>query len=182
MSRDIQLIERLHKLFALRKVVNCLTASEERNFQICEIQQNKPVCIVADPSASGFRIDNPREKRIHVFATDNCFFHEKDGKRCDCIVFDDTSLCFVELKLNVITHRQATQKAQDGREQLGATIKFFRDSLDNDFMEFDLEDYIVMQDRIRPARNAQRLEVFVNFLRTYGVPLTELSDEEQKVF
>jgi hypothetical protein len=49
-------------------------------------------------------------------------------------------------------------------------------------MEFDLEAYIVMQDRIRPARNAQRLEVFVNFLRTYGVPLTELSDEEQKVF
>lgn len=183
MSKGRQFIEKLHKVFAQREVMGCLEISEQKNFQICEDDQIRRICIVdVDQSKSGFHIYNPREKMIYVFATDNCFFHSQDGKRCDCIVFDDACLCFVELKLEVGTHRQATEKAKDAREQLGTTITFFKNAFNNAFMEFKLEAYLVMRDNVRPAQSAQRIEVFVNFLKTYGVPLKELSDKEYKEF
>lgn len=183
MSNDRQFIDNLCDIFVSREVITCFDASEQENFQVCEDEQTRRVCIIdITQSKLGFRIYNPREKVIHVFATDNCFFRFHDGKRCDCIVFDDTCLCFVELKLDVTTHRQATEKAKDAREQLGTTINFFRNACKNDLMNFKLEAYLVMRDNIRPAQSAQRVEFLVNFLKTYGVPLKELSDKEFKEF
>lgn len=181
MSRDRQFIENLCSVFASRKVIACLETSEAANFQVCDDKQRVYIAD-GEQSKPGFRIYNPRTKKVHIFATDNCFFHERDGKRCDCIAFDDTCLCFVELKLDVEARRQATDKADDARKQLGATITFFRNALNHNFMGLKLEAYLIMRDNVRPARSAQRAAVFVNFLETYGVPLVELSDKEHKEF
>lgn len=183
MSKGKQLIERLCQVFPQREVTGCLAETRQEKFQVCEDGQTRRVVVVGlGQPQSGFRIHNPHEKVIYIFATDNCFFHSRDGKRCDCVIFDDTYLCFVELKVEVRTRRQATDKAADAREQLGATITFLKAAFANDFLGFRPEAYVVMREHVRPARRSQRNEAFTNFLQTYQVPLKELSNEEYKEF
>jgi len=109
-------------------------------------------------------------------ALDACFFQSDDPKRCDCILFDDRYLCFVELKLNVNVRRQAADKLNDARRQLGSSIQFFKIKILphlSSAVAYKLEAYAVMQDNIYPSNRASRNTVFVRFLEEHGVALFE---------
>ncbi len=123
----------------------------------------------------GFLVKNDNNLRICLLALDGCFFRSDDSQRCDCLVFDDNYLCFVELKIEV-GRRQSTRKLRDARDQLGASIQFFRENLLCDpstSVDYKLEAYAIMQDNVYPRNSASRNIVFVQFLEKYGVELFE---------
>ena len=45
-----------------------------------------------------FTVTNKKNKQITFLKVDNCIFLDKDGKRCDSILFDDKEFLFIELK------------------------------------------------------------------------------------
>jgi hypothetical protein len=65
-------------------------------------------------------------------------------KRCDFVCFDETSLCFVEFKLNATSRNpEAFQKnRQEAINQLKNTIALFDSKLDKNYEELELEAYI----------------------------------------
>lgn len=182
MSRVDSLQQAFEEKFSDRKWQECFSSphQDERLVVIEKQVDGRNISVIMPQSNTppwpAFRIVNPAGKSIYLFATDGCFFASDDPKRCDCLVCDDQCLCFVELKLDVTSPRQATSRLKDARNQLGATITFFKDafsSITQNFWGFNLEAYIVMQTRLYPRQSASRVQIFVSFLEEYGVKLYE---------
>lgn len=180
MSRDELMVAQLRQVFTTTPVDNCLDRDDSEQFYIIEDDSSSQSIIEKySTSKDGFLIINPHKKTIYLLTTDNCFLEyldEYEGKRCDCIVFDDHYFCFVELKLNVSVPRQATRRLREARKQLGNVIEFFRETFDKvsrDFLGFDLEAYVVMRQNIYPRWRASRMSVYVEFRDQYGVILLE---------
>lgn len=183
MSKDHSLQQAFAKQFPDRPWQQCLAPPhrDEHLMVVEKTQANgqKQSVIASDTvkkNEIAFRISNPTKRSIHLLATDGCFFTSADPKRCDCLVFDDQYLCFVELKLDVTSPRQAASKLKNARNQLGATIIFFKNafnSITQNFWGFDLEAYAVMHTKLYPRQSASRLQIYVGFLEEYGVRLYE---------
>ena len=179
MNKDAQMIAQLHLLFPRRAVKECLTFSNREKFHIVENELTQK-CVIKDESTNSFRIINPTQKNIHLLVIDNCFFTSQDTqKRCDCIVFDDRYFCFIELKLDLSKTKQISERRKEARDQLGATIEFFRSTVNSKFLDLKPEAYIVLPIReVHPKHSASRSEVAVAFLEKYGVPLLEKAEKD----
>lgn len=183
MRRDLKLIETLNGLFAERLEDGCLTSSNVETLLIIEDDTDRSTFTVfrEGNSSVGFLIENPNRKTINLLSADHCFFGESEPARCDCIVFDDTCICFAELKLNVVKRKTATNNLKTARTQLGTTIEFFKTALAStspSIFDFALEAYVIMRGNVYP-RHRGRQAVFVRFLEKYGVKLIEAN---QKMF
>ena len=180
MNKDELMIAQLREVFAERPVDRCLAFDIRKEFYIYEDEtSNRSFIFKKDGMpGDGFLIINPKQKSIRHLSIDHCFFTDGDsyeGKRCDCVVFDDHNFCFIELKLNV-KWRKATDQLREAREQIGAVIEFFKEAFDNaskGFLGFELEAFVVMRQHIYPRNRANRSSVFVEFLEKYGVTLFE---------
>ncbi len=188
MSKDVNLKNALVELFPDRSTKECLSPPEYREkFVILEteLDNGKRLTVIEeriDEKQNVFHISNPSAKAIYLLALDGCFFTEIDMKRCDCMLFDDLVICFVELKLDVTSKRQRTEKLRDARKQLGLTIQYFKEqtrTLTQDFFGFELEAYVVMRTRIYPNHRAGKIARRVHFQEEYGVSLYE---ENEKTF
>ena len=123
-----------------------------------------------------FSVLNPDKKAIHLFAVDDCFFLPNDPKRCDCLVYDNHSLCFVELKLDMSSRKQSTRQLKASRDKLSTTILFFREAFSDEAKHFwgmKLEAYAAIPTHLYPTDNAERKMLRAKFLETYHVPLYE---------
>jgi len=76
-----------------------------------------------DPNNGEFNIRNFTAKELTFIATDSCVYTSDDEKRCDCVVHDDKTFCFIELKnckrTNWQNHREKAER------QLETTIRNF---------------------------------------------------------
>ena len=48
-------------------------------------------------------VTNPNNKTIYCLSTDKCLLNKVEGKKCDCVLFDDKTIIFVEMKTNAST-------------------------------------------------------------------------------
>ncbi|MEZ4705817.1 MAG: hypothetical protein R3A44_01345 [Caldilineaceae bacterium] len=184
MNNAERLVAMLNALYPIQSA-GCLEARAESRLLAYEGDDLrsylKKVREPEDAPFVGFLIKNDKQHQIFLLALDACFFHSDGPKRCDCLIFDDNYLCFVELKLNVTVRRQSTAKLNDARQQLGESIRFFKTNvLPNVVTDIPhkLEAYAVMQDAVYPRNRAARQTVFVRFLEQYGVRLFEASIKE----
>lgn len=188
MSKDFLLHDVLSKAFPERPTTTCLSSPEYREkFVVLEMEladgkRRAAIREWVDGGKSTFLVFNPTQKAIYLLALDSCFFTDTEPKRCDCMLFDDQVICFVELKLDVTSRRQGSNRLSDARKQLGETIVFFRNKLSpltKPFFSFELEAYIVMRTNIYPRHRAGKETRRVAFLDQYGVKLFE---ENEKTF
>lgn len=189
MKRDEFMITQLDEIFSHQAIENCLDVEDRELFHICDsLNDNEKTYIAVGEIEKSFKIINPNRKKIHHLPFDNCFvtylpeYNPKDG-RCDCIIFDDRYFCFAELKLNVESTRKktVTKKAEEARKQLGSTIEFFKQSFQNaskNFLEYELEAFVVMQRHIYPRHRARMDPIRIRFLEQYGVELFEKDEKE----
>ena len=132
MSKVDSLKQALEKQFPDRNWQRCFSfPHQDEKLVVFEEQiEGQRISVILPQSDTdqelAFRIVNSAGSSIYLFAIDGCFFASDDPKRCDCLVCDEQCLCFVELKLDVTSSRQATSKLKDARNQLGTTIIFFK--------------------------------------------------------
>jgi hypothetical protein len=188
MRRDKLLIQALPDWRSRSDWRSCLSPPQsERQFIIleAEVADGQRRAIVKEhegENEQAFHIFNPEEQEIYLFAIDGCFFTDEDHERCDCLVYDNQCLCFVELKLDVTSPRQATSRLKKARSQLGETILSLKEALapkTTNFWGFETEAYVVMKKRLYPRRSARLTRLQAVFLEKYGVRLYE---ENTKTF
>jgi hypothetical protein len=156
-----------------QSISNCFFTHTNARLQIRDQDVHNTPCVFeecAEETDEIFRIDNPSEKVICFLAVDQCILGNDGSKRCDCVVFDEHCLCFVELKLNVTKARQGADRSKEAREQLAHTITYFKD-LGYLIDKHELEAYIAMRSYVYP-RSSNR-NVREKFFMDNGVPLFE---------
>lgn len=92
-------------------------------------KEQEPSYIVFEIEEAHFKVKNPTGKEIHFIAIDKCLWKDSDdiGKKCDCIIFDDTSFFFIEIK-NPKIGRQGNHRKK-AEIQLHNTIKAFQSEI-----------------------------------------------------
>ena len=123
------------------------------------------------------KITNPTKKIIVLFAIDGCFYgRSQPPKHCDCIIFDDNTFCFAELKLDYKSrnpHENTIKKTRNKAiNQLLSTFKIFRDAFSNNFLGFSLEAYICTPTHY-PAISTKFQNFSLKTSRNLGLTLIE---------
>lgn len=131
------------------------------------------------PSPQGFLIHNPHKSVIYLLKVDKGWFQdEQHNHRCDCLVFDSQTLCFIELKLNVQTWKRAAERIKEAIGQIKATVTFFKLNMMSCYLsQFDLEAYIVMKAHVYPKRAAAQTARQLKFLEETGIKLMEKNEK-----
>ena len=70
-----------------------------------------------------FIVRNARGQVFHFLTVDKCMFADSEGKRCDCIVFNESVALFVELKENKTRARKEGRKS--AIRQLCQSVEWF---------------------------------------------------------
>ncbi|MCP4701971.1 MAG: hypothetical protein GY862_34695 [Gammaproteobacteria bacterium] len=140
---------------------NCLEANDSSVFHVyddptagrCRIDTAMEI-----PEEQSFVVDNPDNKQIRLLAVDHCLLFDGEGKKCDCILYDDTYFCFIELK-DVISddHQKRRRARKDAKPQLLATIELLQDSLPASALADITQEAYLCVGR-RPARPAIKSE------------------------
>ncbi len=200
MSRDADFIRMLESNFADRLQKNCLASANEFELLVIENDENQSCFSDAVPNGQwrfkdarknnvvfsddtdivGLFINNVTRKNVWLLSGDQCFFDDDEPTRCDCLVFNDNTLCFVELKLNIGKTRKRADQMREAREQLKETIRFFKSHSSSDsprMFRFVLKAYVVLKPSIAfptfPKAKATRQAVFEKFRESTGVLLVE---------
>jgi rRNA maturation protein Rpf1 len=151
------------------------------------------LCLYDEPSSTiYFRVNDDRMIKIGNTNEDNLFRVESkekivfipiDGKKgllqdgnskCDFIIFDDTTICFVEIKLNATSEaeRAIRKRRREALDQIIDTIYIFDKKLNEDYKGLKLEGYVCTP-KIYPRKNAAWDSLAVEFLEEYGIPVFE---------
>lgn len=90
-----------------------------------------------------FEVINPNKKEIALFAVDGCFIKHKP-EHCDFICFDDATFCFGEMKFESETksYLQIDENRNKAVNQLKSTILIFKEALQDNFLDYDVEAYV----------------------------------------
>lgn len=115
---------RLKAIFPQIEANGCIETILEKEFEIYDCEEEKR-CYIATEYGQ-FRVINSVEKEITFLAIDKCLFFDSDRfKKCDCAVFDNDTLCFIEIKACKFKRRKSNKKT--AISQLKSTIKIFRE-------------------------------------------------------
>ncbi len=126
-----------------------------------------------------FEVNNPNSSKIAFFKVDKCFFGDNpEFKRCDCILFDETEFCFLEMKFNstTIAKLRIESNRKEAVNQLRNTIQFFNAGLDNNYLGRSLEGYVCTPEHY-PNKDTSLSEFVIEFLEDYGVNLFEKNEK-----
>lgn len=97
----------------------------------------------------------------------------QDGNsKCDFIIFDENTVCFVEIKLNATSTKKVTKNRYKALDQIINTIYAFDAKLNKDYKGLKLEGYVCTP-KIYPRQNAEWESLAVEFLEEYGIPVFE---------
>ncbi len=99
----------------------------------------------------------------------------QDGNsKCDFIIFDEFTVCFVEIKLNAISNedRAINKNRKKALKQIINTVTIFDGKLNKDYKGLQLEGYICTP-KIYPRQNAAWESLAVEFLEEHGIPVFE---------
>ncbi|MFZ2968923.1 MAG: hypothetical protein WA080_07730 [Sulfuricurvum sp.] len=143
------MIDNLKEAFATVESNACLETTREKVFEIVDDEVRKRSVMVKEGQ---FKVNNPQQKLIHFLAVDSCVFSDSDGSRCDCMVFDEVTCCFIELKS--CKNKNEPKHRQKAKEQLKTTIEFLKEKIDLSLV--GLEAYICIA--CTPASIKPRIE------------------------
>jgi hypothetical protein len=95
---------------------------KEKEFYVYDADDIQPVKIVYNGEYQ-LTVRNPSGAEICVVKTDRCLIKDANQKKCDCVLFDNSKVFFVEIK----TSSSGTRKDKRNKAilQLGATIEYF---------------------------------------------------------
>jgi hypothetical protein len=99
----------------------------------------------------------------------------QDGSsKCDFMIFDENTVCFVEVKLNALSeeNRAISKNRKKALRQIINTIYALDAKLNKDYKGLKLEGYVCTP-KIYPRKNAVWDNLAVEFLEEYGVPFFE---------
>lgn len=154
--------------FPICSTNNCLEVYESSIFWVLDSLQSKKSFVLLDNSLPDFDFDfevnNPNQKTISFLAIDNCIFDDSsEHKKCDFAIFDNQTICFVEIKNQVSSNPQTRKKqAKSAREQLKETIVKFKEKID--FNDYKIEAIICQKnDSIRPAASTGMQDASLEF-------------------
>lgn len=127
---------RLKTVFPNIETNNCMEILTQKEFEIYDCEEEKR-CYIATEYGQ-FKVVNSLEKEITFVAIDKCLFFDSDRfKKCDCVVFDKDTICFVEIKACKFKQRKSNKKT--AISQLKSTIEIFREKFD---IEKKVEAYL----------------------------------------
>jgi hypothetical protein len=116
---------------------NCLVALTVRQAAIYD-HKKEPAQPAEDPRIDGrcylrpprvaaesfdFIVRNAKGRLFHFLAVDKCMFTDSEGKRCDCIVFNEAVTLFIEMKENKARARKEGRKS--AIRQLCQSVEWF---------------------------------------------------------
>lgn len=151
---------------------------EESRKKFIVVENDKKISVIKDfisDDELGLKIINSKPP-IGFLSFDGCYvvyLKGYSGKRCDCLLFTNRELLFVELKLD-ISNSKIAENLREGRKQLSNTITYFHDYFKDDFNSFFCNAIVVLPKQSyprRPARLASLKKHF--FLDNYGVEYFE---------
>ncbi len=163
------MIEAIKTAFPACVANDCLSYTEADVVEIFEDEKEKR-CYLQKPSTEPvhFTVFNPNEKPITFLAIDQCMLTDADVERCDCALFDEGKILFLELKTG---GKRKNRKAlvQKAKSQLKTTIKHFSENIDLTKVEKQAivnVGYSQEQPKLQPGIQAARLK-FQEELDTY---------------
>ena len=119
----------LKKVFPQIEENGCMESLKEKEFEIYDCEEEKRCYITTEYGQ--FKVINGSEKEITFLAIDKCLFFDSDTfKKCDCVVFDSNTICFVEIKACKFKQRKSNKKT--AISQLKSTIEIFRKEFNMD--------------------------------------------------
>lgn len=104
----------------------CISIHHDANFYIQECpnpERCKRRTDTPDKEVD-FLVENNNQKEIGLVAIDKCLYDGTGPSRCDCAVFDEHIIAFIEFKLGKGKNR--TDRLKEAREQLAQTIERFQ--------------------------------------------------------
>lgn len=110
----------------LAKTENCFETCKEKEFGIFDPIEKLPCRLVFGEGEIHFKVINEQEKDIQFLKVDQCLLDDSDGKKCDFIIFDETTFCFCEIKTFGNTSQRSNAR-KDAYKQLMATFKEFNE-------------------------------------------------------
>jgi len=169
------MIKKLKDAFFQIEKNSCLEILKDKEFEIYDCPEadnscTKGRCYIR--TNGQFKVINSREKEINFLAVDKCIFFDNDEfEKADCIIFDDRTFCFIEIK-EFDTERKVgsirKKKRKKALSQLWSTIEQFRNKFE---IDKTLEAYACIQkfgeDRtLTKASTSDKVFAFEKELRT----------------
>ena len=121
----------------------CQSASNKKLFGLCDEQDNKGPAYSDEKNKNNWivEVENKEQKEVHFVAIDNCIEIRRDDdvtkmeKRCDGMLWYETSIVFVELK-DRVSKKNTNAWVKAGEKQLKRTIEYFeKTEQSNNFRE-----------------------------------------------
>lgn len=119
----------MSNLFSSLDKKECLTEITEKVFYI--LDQKDTYSITHSDSNSLYHVtvqNRTQTQSIYFLAIDHCLFDSSGIKRCDCLIHNQSIICFIEIKTVDFKGGNAARKAV--KMQLEASIIYFKGTVD----------------------------------------------------
>ncbi len=128
--------KRLDEVFDKSKIASCLQQETRQNFKVYDFVGEK--CRITKigelkdkENLKALEVNNGNAKIIYCLSVDNCLIRIKEErqKKCDCILFDEVQLVFVEMKTNTVSNYLETlyDRCEGAERQIMETYKFLNE-------------------------------------------------------
>lgn len=153
----------------------CQSVSSKKRFGLCDEQNNKQPAYLDERNGAKWIavVENDELKEVHFIAIDNCPSFKSNRpngtmeKRCDGMLWYETSIIFVELK-DRVSKKDKNAWVEDGEKQLKCTIEYFeKTEQSNNFRE--KRAYIA--NKAHPIFKESQLQRMKNFKEETGYTL-----------
>ena len=147
----------------------CLTKTQEPRFGIVDgASGEKASLIFTQDNDWDFEVNNYKDLILTFLAIDDCLFSSLDQERCDCAVFSEKIILFLELK--DVKKKQRNRARRKAIKQLENTLSTFQSSLST------LEVFAVIgfkSAKKNPIANTNRQAAIAHFTDLYNAKLQE---------
>jgi hypothetical protein len=120
------MINSLKEKFSQIDTNSCLEIIVDKEFEIYDCSEKDTTCTTGRcyiRENGQFRVINNQKKEIGFLAIDKCIFFDNDEfQKCDCLVFDKNTICFIEIKDCIVNQRKKRKKT--AKAQL--LLKYFK--------------------------------------------------------
>lgn len=157
---------------------NCHKIINDDYFELLDCKDKECELVCENKSEYNFKVYNDKKIDINFVPIDKCIFTDGDGKKCDCLLYTDNELSFIEIKNPSNTDHGSKQRKNLKRiavEQLENTIKEFKNIINLDSYSFkNIEAILSLSWKpSRPLISCNKTNKRVEFYETYGVDLIE---------
>lgn len=132
---------------------------------------------IEDTSLKYFAVENPNGGRYALLQIDNGIIQSSSTKKCDCIIANASSLCFIEFKANAYSNVTSTIRKNYAKamEQLRTTIGLFDTHHNSKGVDFrtlrNVEAFICFRHGY-PRSTSSKMNYQVSFAANNRIPLS----------